>query len=230
MLNMPESPSASLLQALIAQHLELPTDQVDRLQEYCTQLWDWNAKLNLTRHTDYDTFVSRDIVDSLELAKLLRPGEEILDVGSGGGVPGIPLAILRPDLHVALSESVAKKAQALKAIVDALQLPIAVHACRAEEVIDQFRFDSLVARAVGPLEKMLPWLAPHWLSIGRLLAVKGPRWTEEVAEATRLRRLKDLDVHCISRYVMQGSGAESVILEIRPRTEPRAAIPLDVSG
>ena len=65
-------------------------DQVAQIDRYCALLWDWNSKLNLTRHTDFDTFVSRDVVDSLELAKLLSANEEVLDVGSGGGVPGSP--------------------------------------------------------------------------------------------------------------------------------------------
>jgi 16S rRNA (guanine527-N7)-methyltransferase len=95
-------------------------------------------------------------------------------------------------------------------------LPIAVHACRAEEILDQFHFDTLVARAVGPLEKILQWLKPHWPSIGRLLAVKGPRWNDEMSEATRQRGSKQLVIRPVARYSMHGTDAESVILEIMP--------------
>src|SRR6187401_3195731 len=98
-----DSPAEETLSAALARHgLTLPAEQVAQLDRYCRLLWEWNDKLNLTRHTDYEKFVSRDLIDSLELAKLLRPGEEVLDVGTGGGVPGIVLAILRPDLKVTL--------------------------------------------------------------------------------------------------------------------------------
>ncbi|MGE0756246.1 MAG: 16S rRNA (guanine(527)-N(7))-methyltransferase RsmG [Pirellulaceae bacterium] len=211
------SQPTSLTEALAAHQLELPGPQVEQLFRYCELLWQWNEKLNLTRHTDFEKFVARDVIDSLALTRLMQPGEEVLDVGSGGGVPGILLAILRPDLSVSLSESIGKKAQALVAILEGLGLPVAVHACRAEEVVDQFRFDSLVARAVGPLDKMLVWFQPHWLSIGRLLAVKGPRWTEELAEVQRHRYFKRLDVRCVAEYPMPGTSSQSVILEIRSK-------------
>ena len=96
---------------MAAHRIELPDEQAALLEQYCRLLWDWNTKINLTRHTDYQTFVARDLVDSLALAEFLEPGERVLDVGTGGGVPGIVLAIVRPDLAVSLSESVGKKAR-----------------------------------------------------------------------------------------------------------------------
>jgi 16S rRNA G527 N7-methylase RsmG len=69
-----------------------------QLDNYRRQLWAWNERLNLTRHTTLEKFVSRDVVDSHQLSNLLQRGERVLDVGTGGGVPGVVLAILRPDL------------------------------------------------------------------------------------------------------------------------------------
>jgi 16S rRNA (guanine527-N7)-methyltransferase len=214
----------SLAEALRQQGIELPAGQIEQLDAYCRLLWDWNLKLNLTRHVDYQRFVSRDVVDTLALARLLEPREEVLDVGSGGGVPGIPLAIVRPDLTVSLSESVGKKAQALHAIVASLGLPISVHHCRAEEVLDQFRFDTLVARAVGPLIKILRWVQPYWSSFQRILAVKGPRWQEEAAEVARQRAMRQLTVRSVLQYAMPGTESESVILEIRRKLAPNGII------
>jgi len=72
---------------------------------------------------------------------------------------------------------------ALEEIVRGLELPTPIYACRAEHLLGDFRFDAVVARAVGPLWKMLKWFEPHWLYIGRLLAIKGPKWPEERGEA-----------------------------------------------
>src|SRR5438034_11828161 len=104
----PSDPPADTLPAALARHgIELPDDQVAALDRYCKRLWDWNERLNLTRHTTYEKFVARDVVDSLQLANLLEPKERVLDVGTGGGVAGAVIAILRPDLKVSLCDSVA---------------------------------------------------------------------------------------------------------------------------
>ena len=123
-----EVPSSDTLPAALARHgIELDEDQVALLDRYARALWNWNEKLNLTRHTDYEKFVSRDVVDSQWLERFLDSAERILDVGTGGGVPGIVLAILRPDLEVSLCESVAKKARAVEDIVKQLGMPVRVH-------------------------------------------------------------------------------------------------------
>ena len=138
---MSESHEESLTAALARYAVELPESQVALLDQYCQRLWEWNAKLNLTRHTDYGKFVSRDLVDSLEISRLLEPGQNVLDVGTGGGVPGIVLAILRPDLRISLCESVGKKARAVEDIVRGLGLTAsrASRACREGCAADPVR-------------------------------------------------------------------------------------------
>ena len=74
------------------EHYQLPPlapDRVSELEKYCRQLWSWNRRMNLTRHTDYDKFVARDLADTIQLSALIPPQQEVLDVGTGGGVPGI---------------------------------------------------------------------------------------------------------------------------------------------
>src|SRR5262245_5796266 len=116
----------SLCAALDRHGLELPADQIAQLEKYARLLWDWNEKLNLTRHTDFEKFVGRDLLDSLQLAAHLRQEDEVLDVGTGGGVPGVMLAIVRPDLKVTLCDSVGKKAKAVESIVQELGLEVPV--------------------------------------------------------------------------------------------------------
>lgn len=194
----------------------LTAEQIEKLAEYCRLLWKWNESLNLTRHTDFDKFVSRDLVDTLELARLIEPGERVLDIGSGGGVPGIVLAIIRPDLIVTLSESVAKKTRALEDIVMQLGLPIGVAGARAEELLEVQPFDVVTARAVGPLVKLLTWLKPFWPKAGKLLAIKGPKWVEERKEARHRGLMRGLELRKAAEYKLAGADAPGVILKIWP--------------
>ena len=105
----PLEDSASLTEAIQRVGLEIEDSALPQLEAYCAKLWEWNTKINLTRHTTYDLFVRRDLMDSWHLAQELEPQEEVLDIGTGGGVPGLLLAILRPDLTVSVCDSVAKK-------------------------------------------------------------------------------------------------------------------------
>ncbi len=211
---MNDQSSPSLDDVLAMHRIELPAAHVNQLNRYCQSLWEWNRKLNLTRHTDYQKFVARDLLDSMRLADLIEPAEQVLDVGTGGGVPGILLAILRPDVEMTLCESVAKKAAAVEKIVRGLDLHVPVFHARAESLLDDFRFDALVARAVGPLWKMLRWFAPHWPSIGRLLVVKGPKWLDERSEARHRGMLGNLELRKVAEYKTPGIGALNVVLRI----------------
>jgi 16S rRNA (guanine527-N7)-methyltransferase len=207
----------TLARALVRHNLVLEPQQTELFEKYCRLLWDWNAKLNLTRHTDFDKFVGRDLVDTQQLAAHLRPEEEILDVGTGGGVPGVVLAILRPDLKVTLCDSVGKKARAVEAMVKELGLEILVMPFRAEELLEDNRYDALVIRAVGPLWKLLHAFKPHWHSFRRLLVIKGPKWTEELVEAKRRGLMNNLQLKTVSEYPMPGADGKSVVLKIWPK-------------
>jgi 16S rRNA (guanine527-N7)-methyltransferase len=212
--NETQSAEPTLAEMLTTTGLVLEPAQIELLDRYRELVWQWNEKMNLTRHTTIEKFVTRDVVDSLQLAQLLEPGERVLDVGTGGGVPGIILAIARPDLKVSLCESTQKKARAVEEMVAELSLPVRVYACRAEDVLEMSTFDTLVARALAPLAKVLTWLKPHWESFDRLLMIKGPSWAEERSEARHLNLLKHLELRKAATYQTPRTGAESVILKI----------------
>ncbi len=197
--------------------LDLTVEQsvMDQLDQYCRILWDWNTRINLTRHTDYDLFARRDLLDSIQLAEQLAPDEDVLDVGTGGGVPGLLLAILRPDLSVSVCDSVAKKSRVVEDMVKRLKLPVVVHATRVQNVIEDLRFHSLVTRAVGSLSRLLTWVQDNWLNFDRLLAIKGPRWVEERGQARQQGLLAGLELRKLAAYPMPGTESESTILQIR---------------
>ena len=204
----------TLAAALSRHSIELPPDQIKRLRRYCDLRADWNQRLNLTRHLDPATFVARDLIDTMQLSEQLAASQRVLDVGTGGGVPGIPLAILRPDLEIALCESSKKKAQAVTAILSDLKMKMPVYAERVETVLTQHQFDVLVARAVGPMWKILRWLKPHWGAFHQLILVKGPKWVDERAEARHKGYLKTLQLRCLSSYQPPGHDGQSVILGV----------------
>ena len=212
-----QNPSGCLQEAAERIGIDLPGDVLAKLEDYCTVLWDWNTKINLTRHTNFDLFARRDLLDSVKLAEQLSEDEEVLDVGTGGGVPGIPLAILRPDLTVSLCDSVAKKTKVVKDIVKRLELPVAVHASRVQDVLEDLRFNSLVTRAVGNISQLLGWVGEYWMNFDRLLAIKGPRWVDERGEARHRGLMNEIELRRIASYTMPGTESESVILQMNRR-------------
>jgi len=209
----------SLTDSLDKHCISLPKVQVRKLDEYCRLLWDWNERINLTRHTDYNKFVARDVVDSVTLAGCLRTGERVLDVGTGGGVPGIILAILRPDLRIELCDSTGKKALAVSEMVQELRLDMPVHHTKAEALLLEKgkRFTTLTIRAVSRLAVLLRNFAPCWSSFDRMLLVKGPNWTAERGEARHYNLVTKLSLRCVKTYsaqVSESETAESVILQL----------------
>ncbi|MGI9429756.1 MAG: 16S rRNA (guanine(527)-N(7))-methyltransferase RsmG [Bythopirellula sp.] len=195
--------------------IDLPAEQIELLDRYRAALWRWNQQLNLTRHTTIEKFVGRDVVDSLQLAQLLDNGQRVLDIGTGGGVPGLILAICRPDLRVSVCDSTQKKAKVVQSIVAELNLPTRVYSCRAEEVLQLQTFDTLVARGVAALSKILYWLSAHWDAFDQLLLVKGQRWVEERGEARHRGLMNQIELRKVASYETRGNDAESVILCLR---------------
>ncbi|MFP6611025.1 MAG: RsmG family class I SAM-dependent methyltransferase [Pirellulales bacterium] len=211
------SDDGTLVDGLERYGFEFDLDQVELLDCYRRALWEWNEKLNLTRHTTIDKFVGRDVVDSIALEPFLEPGCRVLDVGTGGGVPGMILSIARPDLQITVCESVAKRARAALAIRDQAKLDVRVEHARGEQLLEGGNFDILVARAVAPLVKILRWLGPHWDSFRELLLIKGPGWVEERRAAREAGLLAELELRKLAEHQSPQTGASSVVLRVRPK-------------
>lgn len=120
---------------------------------------DWNAKINVISRKDMEHFYERHVLHSLAIAKVIqfKPDTQILDVGTGGGFPGVPLAILFPDVSFHLVDSIGKKIKVVQEVSNAIELTnlTAEHA-RAEQVSGQFDF--VVSRAVTRLAEFYPWV------------------------------------------------------------------------
>ena len=128
----------------------------------------------------------RHILNSAALAQLIHSGSSVVDVGSGAGLPGIPIAVLRPDLKVTLLEPLLRRSTFLTQIVDDLGLRSRVRVVRARAEDHGDRYGVVVARALAPLEKLLGWTNPLRTPGGTILALKGQGASEEVDTARDL--------------------------------------------
>lgn len=168
-----------------------------RLSRYHQLLCEWNARMNLTGDTDFAVALCRHYLDSLaplRLEGLFAHDARLIDVGSGAGFPGLPLAIARPDLRVTLLDALQKRVSFLSAVVEDLGLTNVrlVHA-RAEDGArapeHRERYDLAVARAVAPLPVLCELLLPFVAVGGRMLCYKGPAAQEELEAGGRAARM-----------------------------------------
>ena len=209
---------SGLTETIKSLDLPVPDESIcQQLSAYCDALWKANETVNLTRHTSYEKFVARDLVDTIEVSRLIPAGRKVLDMGSGGGVPGIVLAILRPDLEVTLSESVGKKAVALKAIAKEINLDAEIFNSRAEKLLEDESYDYTTVRAVGAIYKICTWLDEVWASAGKVLAIKGPNWKNEKNEASEKGLLKKIDIEVVAEYPSPGADWNSYILQLNAK-------------
>lgn len=177
-----EQQSAHILQAGLIK-LGMTVDE-EKLLGYLNILNKWNHTYNLSAIRDLPSMVSRHILDSLAISNFLQ-GKQILDVGSGAGLPGIPLAIKFPDLHIVLLDSNGKKTRFLQEVKRQLALNnILIVQLRAENYHPPVCFDTVISRAFSNLNQMINW-TKHLLSPqGIWLAMKGRYPDEELISLT----------------------------------------------
>ncbi|MGH3786402.1 MAG: 16S rRNA (guanine(527)-N(7))-methyltransferase RsmG [Pseudonocardiaceae bacterium] len=159
-------------------------DRLPIAERYAELLTETGVDRGLIGPREADRLWERHLLNSAVLGELIPHSYRVLDVGSGAGLPGIPLALARPDLHVVLLESMARRVAWLQEVIDELGLAVSVHRGRAEDpqVRDELGQDPVVtARAVAPLSRLARWCLPLVAPGGRLLAVKGASAEEEVA-------------------------------------------------
>jgi 16S rRNA (guanine527-N7)-methyltransferase len=211
----------------------LTDEQHQRLSKYLDLLLEANQRMNLTRIVDRESAQVRHVGDALTLLKFIpADARRVADVGSGGGVPGLPLAVVLQDLHFVLFESTKKKAEFLQEAASELRLAN-VRVCdeRAEDAgrEKEFResFDVAVARAAGTMNWLAEWCLPLVRKGGVLLAMKGPKAAEELPLAEHAINLLGGGSPNVRPADLPGAAGH-VIVEIRktaktPPIYPRAA-------
>ena len=176
----------------------LTDDQLQKFDQFRELIIDYNSKINLISRKDTENFFERHILHSLAITKIapIPPGSEVLDLGTGGGFPGIPMAIFYPDSNFTLIDSVQKKIRAVKDMIEQLTLPNCRSISgRAEE--QEGNYNYVICRAVAPMETIVDW-TKHLLNQdyqdAAWLCLKGGDLSEELQNFPDAKQfaLKDL--------------------------------------
>lgn len=170
------------------------TNQLAQFTAYYEMLIETNKQLNLTAITDPHEVAVKHFVDSLTAldddAHIFKQGAKLLDLGTGAGFPGIPLAIMRPDLEIVLFDSLQKRLNFLSAVISELDLSkvTTLHG-RAEDMSHDDRhreaYDLVTSRAVARLPVLLEWALPYVKQNGYMVALKGAAYEDEINEAAK---------------------------------------------
>lgn len=199
--------------------IALDDQQIGRLARHLEMVLETNRQFNLTSITDPLEAVRKHVIDSILPAEEFAGAKTILDLGSGPGYPGIPLAVLFPETRVLLVESTQKKARFLQSVVKELGLTnVTVFPERCETVLKRLPPDEvgiLVARAVGSIEKLLKVLAPVSRRFGRLLLFKGRRAAEEMEAAAPIAQRLRLHGKIAREYSLPEGAGEHCLVEYR---------------
>jgi 16S rRNA (guanine527-N7)-methyltransferase len=162
-----------LNKALIQNNFDLKENSINQLAEFLTLLMQWNKVFNLTAIDEMDKVIYLHIIDSLLIASYIK-GNDCLDIGSGGGLPGIPLAILFPEKQWTLLDKNNKKTRFLTQVIAQLSLTnVNIAHARCEDFQFKTGFDSILSRAFGTLDKLIEVTAHLLRQDGRWIAMKG---------------------------------------------------------
>lgn len=173
---------------------DISVEQLKQLEQLLPLYTEWNEKINVISRKDVDNFYERHVLHSLSIAKVIsfQKGETVLDIGTGGGFPGIPLAIIFPETQFILTDSIAKKITVVKEIAGALQLKnITAMVERAENIKEDV--DYVVTRAVAKMSDLIFWSKNKHPK--KIIALKGGDLKEElqhIRKNIRIIELKDL--------------------------------------
>ncbi|MBS1654381.1 MAG: 16S rRNA (guanine(527)-N(7))-methyltransferase RsmG [Bacteroidetes bacterium] len=177
--------------------------QLDQLKALSGLYKEWNEKINVISRKDIDSLYEKHVLHSLSIAAVFvfEPGTEIIDIGTGGGFPGIPLAIFFPEVQFHLADSIAKKLKVVEAISSSIGLTnVTTQHIRAEEIKNR-KFDFAVSRAVAPLKDLWTWSKPLIKTKGindeanGLICLKGGDLNEEIQLSnTRPRMIEMIEI------------------------------------
>jgi 16S rRNA (guanine527-N7)-methyltransferase len=178
--------------------LDVSPAQQEQLLDYLALMNKWNSVYNLTSLRDPMQMVTHHLLDSLAAVPAFAGARNVLDVGAGGGLPGIVLAICRPDMKVAMIDTVHKKTAFLKQVKAELELAnITVYTMKVQDLLVEDKFDVITSRAFADLSDFLNWSGHLLAQGGKFIALKGvapPEEQERIPEEWKVTGLQPLQV------------------------------------
>jgi len=198
--------------------IDITAEMCGRFNIFMDLLLEWNKKFNLTSITDEREIILKHFADSLAAAELIPDGADVIDVGSGAGFPGIPLAIVRPDITVTLLDSTGKKVLFQKEVAGRLGLSnISCVQARAEEAGRRpdmrGSFDAAVSRAVAPLDILIEYCAPFVKTGGVFLAYKGSGADGEIKSAAEMIKKTGGEIAGVKRVSIDAHERAVVVIK-----------------
>ncbi len=193
---------------------------IDTCARHLALIEEANKLFNLTRITSPREAAIKHVADSVIPWKLFSGAQRVLDIGSGAGFPGMPLAVVLPDTQFVLSESIHKKARFLESAVAALGLSnVAVTSSRGEDLLnasgaEEDGFDRIAVRAVAPLSRALVTFSPAWKPGVKALFYKGPDAESEIAAAEMEARKRRVRMHVAMSYGLPDEMGTRSIVEL----------------
>jgi len=206
------SPFRDELNAVLPADLPHRDFVIDKAAQHLALIEETNRHFNLTRITGPREAAIKHVLDSVMPWRLFAGAKHVLDAGTGAGFPGIPLALVLPEVRFTLAESTQKKARFVDAALAQLALPNVSNAARrAEEMVREGRFDVITARAVAPIPRALALFA---IAGTRLLLYKGPDVEQEIADAAAEARKRRVRMEVVMRYELPEAQGTRTIVEI----------------
>jgi 16S rRNA (guanine527-N7)-methyltransferase len=210
----------------------IKTAKAAKLKQYADLLLEKNEHVNLTAPMLTEDFYVKHLIDSLLIVKYqpLHEGWKVLDIGTGGGLPGIPLAIIYPQVHFTLLDATQKKISAVEEFARALRLTnITALAARAEDLgqnkVHREDYDLVVSRAVAPLRELLELAMPLVHLNGRFIAYKGPDYISELTQARSAITKLQCERPQVNTYTLPESAGQRALLIFTKKFQTPAVYP-----
>lgn len=208
-------PFAEHLSELLPVDLPHRASLIDLASRHLELISEANRSFNLTRIVDPREAAIKHVLDSVLPWRLFAGAGHVLDAGTGAGYPGIPLAVVLPDVQFTLCESVGKKARFLESAVASLGLPeVEVSGLRAEDWLRSRRARVITARAVAPLLRMLDLFGPAITQGARALLYKGPDVESEIEGARTELRRKNIEARIVERFELPDRLGSRTLVEL----------------
>ena len=200
--------------------INISETEIENFKIYMELLLEWNEKINLTTITNEDDMILKHFIDSLTIKKYMSENEKIIDIGTGAGFPGIPLAIMNKNNEITLMDSLNKRIVFLNDVIDKLKLTNvkAIHS-RAEELARnktyREKYDVAVSRAVANLSTLVEYMLPFVSVGGKCICMKGPNIEEELKNAKNAIKELGGEIIKIENFKLPESDNERNIVIIK---------------